>query len=117
MSTLTGVSFQYPSEGFSPPLIADSNLSLPAAKSTQVPQADSVVVGMKRGATGGTSLSITSQSSNTCSGLASIDLTQKTLDEESREKLKGKMKQLKNKLNKEKEFHSAMLVFYEDETV
>ena len=39
------------------------------------------------------------------------------LDEESRGKLKCKMKHLKSKLRKEREFHRAMLTNYEDETV
>ena len=69
-----------------PPLMADNNLTLPAAESTQVPQAERVVIRIEeRGATGGTSLSITSHSSSTSSGLAHIDLTQEMLDEESRE--------------------------------
>ena len=62
-------------------------------------------------------MSITSHSSSMSSGLASIDLTQEMLDEESREKLKGKQKQLENKLKKEREFHRTILVNYEDETV
>ena len=38
-------------------------------------------------------------------------------DEESREKLKGKMKQIKSKFRKMKrEFHRAILANYEDET-
>ena len=49
---------------------------------------------------------ITSRSLSTGSGLASIDLTQEMLDEDSKEKLKGKMKQLR-----------AILAYYEDETM
>ena len=71
----------------------------------------------KKGVTGGTPLSFTSHSSSTSSWLASIDLTQEMLDEESREKLKGKMKQLKSKLKKGREFHMAILASYEEETV
>ena len=72
--------------------MADNSLTLPAAKSTQVPQADRVVVGdEERGPTGGTLLSIGSWLLNTCSGLASIDLTQEMPDEESRENLRDKM--------------------------
>ena len=75
--------------------MADNSLTLAAAESTQMPQADRVVVGNEeRGAIGSTSLNITSHSSSTSSGLASIDLTQETMDEESREKHKGKMRQL-----------------------
>ena len=51
------------------------------------------------------------------SGLASIDLTQEMLDEKSREKLKGKIKQLESKLKKEREYHRAKLDNYEDDTV
>ena len=68
-------------------------------------------------ATGGTPFSITSCSLRTSSGLASTDLTKETLDEDSREKPKGKMKQLKSKLKKEREFYMAILANYEDETV
>ena len=115
VSMLAGLSFQYPSQVFSPPFMADKSLTLPAAESTWVPQADRVIVGNKeRGATGSSPLSITSCSSNISSRLASIDLM---LDEESREKLKIKMKQLESKLKKEREFHRAILDNYEDETV
>ena len=77
----------------SPPSTADNSLTLPAAKSTQVPQADRVVIrNEEENATRGTPLSITSHSSSMSSGLASIDLTQEMLDDESREKLKGKVK-------------------------
>ena len=56
--------------------MADNSLTLPAAKSTEVPQADRLFVeNGERGATGGTPLSITSQSLSTGSELASIDLT------------------------------------------
>ena len=61
---------------FSPPLMADNSLTLPAAQSTQVPQVDRMVVGNEeRGAIGGTPLSITSCSSSTSSELANIELT------------------------------------------
>ena len=60
-------------------------------------------------------LNITSCSSTMSSGLASIDFTQENFDEESREKLKGKMRQLEIKLKKEREFHRAILANYEDE--
>ena len=51
--------------------MADNSLTLPAAKSTQVPQVDRVVVGNEeRGATGGTPLSITSLSLSTSNGVA-----------------------------------------------
>ena len=91
---------------------------MPAAESIWVPQADRLVVGNEeRCVIEGTPLSITSHSLSTSSGLASIDLTQEMLDEESREKLKGKMRQLERKLNKEREFHRAILTNYEDETV
>ena len=51
------------------------------------------------------------------SGLTSVDLTQEALDEESREKLRGNIKQLESKLKREREFHSTILGNYEDETV
>ena len=96
--------------------MAANSLTLLAAESTWVPQADRVIVGNEeRSAAGGTPLSITSHSSRMSSGLANINLTQEMLDEESREKLKGKMRQLKSKLKKEREFHRAMLANYEDE--
>ena len=92
VSTSAGVSCKYPSQVFSPPLMAHDSLTLLVAKSTQVPKADGVAVGNEeRGATGGSSLNIISCSSSTSSWLASIDLTQETLDKESREKLKGKI--------------------------
>ena len=79
------------------------------AESTWVPQADRMVVGNEeRGAIGGIPLSITSHSSSTSSLLANIDLTQKMLDEESREKLKGEIRQIENMLRKEREFHRAI---------
>ena len=62
-------------------------------------------------------MSITFYSLSTSSGLASIDLIQEVLDEESREEIKGKMKQLESKLKKEREFNQAMLANYADETV
>ena len=69
--------------------MADNNLTMPAAESSQVPQADRVIFRMEeRGAVGGTPMSITSHSLRMSSELANIDLTQKALDEESREKLK-----------------------------
>ena len=71
----------------------------------------------QRGAIGGTLLSITPHSSSTSSGLASIDLTQEMLDQESREKFKGKIWQIENKLKKEREFHRATLANFEDETI
>ena len=93
VSTLVGVTSHYPSEALSPPLMAHNNITLQTAKSTQVPQPERVVMRNKeKGVTAGNLLSITSHLSSTSSGLASIDLTQKTLDEESREKLKGKIK-------------------------
>ena len=67
--------------------MAGNNLTLPAVKSTQVPQAERMVIrNEERGATGGTLSSITPHSSSTSSELTSIDLTQETLDEEGREK-------------------------------
>ena len=60
VSTLAGVSYQYTCQVFSPPLMANNSLNLPAAKSTCVPQANRVVVGNEeRVTTGGTPLSIT----------------------------------------------------------
>ena len=44
VSTSTWVNSKYPSKVFSPPSRADSSLTLLAAKSTWVPQADRVVV-------------------------------------------------------------------------
>ena len=89
VSTSAGVNSQYPSQMFSPPSMTDSSLTLPAAKFTQVPQVDRVVVGNEeRGAIGSTSLSITSHSLSTSSELANIDLTQEMFDEERREKRK-----------------------------
>ena len=44
VSNSAGVSSQYPSNVFSPPLMADNSLTLLAAKSTQRSQADGVVV-------------------------------------------------------------------------
>ena len=71
--------------------MVDNNLTLPAAASTWLPHSDRIVVkNEEKGATGGTPLSMISHSSSTISRLASIDLTQETLDEESREKLKVK---------------------------
>ena len=96
----------------------DSCLTLPAVKSTQVPQVNRMVIGNEeRCAVGGTPLSITSHSSNTSSGLANIDLTQEMLDKESRGKLKGKIRQIENKLKKEREFLRAILANYKDETM
>ena len=93
MSTLVGVNSQYSSQVLIPHLMADNNLTLLAAKSTQVPQAERVVIrNEERGATGGMSLNITSHSSSTSSGFVSIDLTQEMLDEKGREKLRGKIK-------------------------
>ena len=63
------------------------------------------------------SLSITFYLSSTGSGLTSIDLIQETLDEENREKLKGKLKCLESKLKKEREFHRTILANYEDKAV
>ena len=92
VSPLAGVSSQYPSQVLSPPLMTDNSLTLPAAGSTWVPQAHKMVVGNEgRGATGGTPLRITFHSSSTSSG-TSIDLIQEMLDEESRGKLKEKMR-------------------------
>ena len=89
VNTSAGVSSQYPCQVFSLPLMADNSLTLPAAESAWVPQADRVVVGNEeRDAIGGTPLSITSCPSSTSSRLANIDLSQETLDKESREKLK-----------------------------
>ena len=42
--TLAWVISQYPSQVFSLPSMADHNLTLPGAESTQVPQADRVVI-------------------------------------------------------------------------
>ena len=78
VGTSTGVSSQYPCQVFSPLLVADNSLILPAAKSTGVSQADRMFVGnecWKTGAVGGIPLSITSHSSSMSSGLANIDLT------------------------------------------
>ena len=109
---------QYPSQVLSLPLMADNNLTLPAAKSTLVPKADRVIARNEEwSATGGTPLSITSCSLSMNSGLASIDLSQEMLDKESRGKLKGKIKWLGSKLKREREFHSAILGNYEEETV
>ena len=44
VSTSAGVSSQYPSQVFSPPLMADNSLTVPAAESTQVPQVDRMIV-------------------------------------------------------------------------
>ena len=83
-----------------------------------MPHADRLVTGNEeKGATGGTPLSIASCSSNMISGLASTDPTHEMLDEDSQEELKGKIKQLESKLKSKREFHSAMLGNYEDETV
>ena len=83
-----------------------------------MPQADRMVArNEETGTTGGTPLNITSHSSSMSSGLASIDLTQEMLDEDSREKLKGKIKQIESKLKRKGEFHSAMLGNCEDEIV
>ena len=88
VSTFAGVISQYPFQVFSP-LMADNSLTLLSAESSQMPQADRVVVGNEeRGAIGGTPLCITSYSSRTGSRLANIDLPQETLDEESRENSK-----------------------------
>ena len=87
VSTSTGVNPQYPSQEFSPLLVADNSLTLAAAECTWVPQVDTMVIGNKeRGAIGGTPLSINSHLSSTSSRLANIDFTQDILDEESREK-------------------------------
>ena len=48
VSTSAGVSSQYPSQLFSPPSMADISLTLPAAESTWVPQADRLIVKMKK---------------------------------------------------------------------
>ena len=83
-----------------------------------MPQAERLVIkNEERGATGGIPLSITSCSSSKSSGLASIDLTQEILDEESREHLKGKLKWLESKLKKERKFHRTILVNYENEAL
>ena len=58
--------------------MADNNLTLQAARSTQVPYADRVVIeNEERDATGGTPMNITSHSLNMSSWLSSIDLTRK----------------------------------------
>ena len=64
VSTSAGVISQYPSEVYSPPpLMADNNPTLTATESTWVLKAERVVVGNKeRGATEGSSFSITSHS-------------------------------------------------------
>ena len=57
----TWASPQYQSQVFIPPSVADSSLTLPAAKSTQVPQMDRMVIwNEERDAIGGTPLSIMS---------------------------------------------------------
>ena len=118
LSISTGICPQYPSQIFSPPLVADSGFTLLAAMSTQVPQVDRMFIGNEeRGAIGGTPLGITSCSLSTSSGMANIDLTQEILDEKSREKLKGKIGQIENKLKKERELHRAMLANYKNETM
>ena len=90
MSTSVGVNSQYPFQIFSPPSMADNNLTLPAAKSTQVPQAERLAIGNKEtGATGGTSLNVTSHSSSTSSWLTNIGFTEEILHEENWEKLKS----------------------------
>ena len=61
-------------------------------------------------------MNITSHSSSTSSHLAYIDLTQEMLHEESKEKLKGKIRLIEDKL-KEREFHRAILANYKDETM
>ena len=70
--------------------MADNRSTLLTAKSSQVHRV--VVRNEERGTTVGTPLSITSHSLSTSSGLASIDLTWETVDEESRDKLKGEMR-------------------------
>ena len=91
--TLAGASSQYPFQVFTPPSEDYNSLTLLAATSTLLTEVDRMVVGNEeRGAIGGTHLSITSHLMSTSSGLAGIDLTQETLDEKSREKLKGKMR-------------------------
>ena len=62
-------------------------------------------------------LSTISYSLSTSSGLANIDLPMQTLDEESMENLKGKIRQVNSKLKKKREFHMAILANYEDETM
>ena len=87
VSTLAGVSSHYHFQVFTPASMTDNNLTLLVAKSTLVPQADrAVVANEERGATGGIPLSISSCSLSTSNRLASIDLTQEKLDEESRGK-------------------------------
>ena len=87
VSTSEGINFQHPSQEFSSPSMADNSLTLSAAESIWVPQADRMVVGNEeRHAIRDTLLSITSHSLSTRSALASIDLTQEMLNEESREK-------------------------------
>ena len=44
VSTLVGVTSQYPSQVLGSTLMADNNLTLPATKSTQLPQAERVVI-------------------------------------------------------------------------
>ena len=69
--------------------MADNRLTLLAAKSTWVPQADRVVVGNEEiGVTGGPALSITSHSLSMCNALATTDLTQEMVDEEKNKKVK-----------------------------
>ena len=100
----------------SPFLGTESSLTLPAVKSNWAPQVDRMVIGNEeRSAIG--ALSITSHSSNTSGGVANIDLTQEMLDEENKEKLKGKIIQIEGKLKRGREFHSAMLANYKDETM
>ena len=48
VSTLTGVSCQYLFQVFNPLSVADNSITLLAAKSTHVHQADRVVIAMKK---------------------------------------------------------------------
>ena len=73
--------------------MADTSLSLKAAKFMQVPHVDRWLLEMKKDVLLDASLfSIASHSLSTSIWLASIDLTQEMLDEGGKEKLKGKMR-------------------------
>ena len=112
-----GKTSQYPSQVFSPLLMADINLTLPKTISTWVPQTEWVVIRNEEVSLEAPLWAIYLVYKVHVVGLTIIDLTQETLDAESREKLKGKLKLLESKLKKEKEFHRTILANYEDEAV
>ena len=60
-------------------------------------------------------MNIISWSSSTGSRLANIDFSQELLNEESKEKLKGKIRQIENKLNRERGFHRTIFANYKNE--